>query len=305
MRRHCLRYLATLVVTGACLSPVFAQSFTANCALPFAHPSPKSNFDRSCPNAGITDDSTGTTDDAAARAVEYERKNDLCALTLGPVVDLDFADLYRLQDQADQKSADGNFKIGHGMPSMPDRSVLKNMPLADGRSIDEGQPVRLVGYVADVKKSGSDEGVNCHNTTELKTDIHINLSPAKDDPYQGVVVEITPHHRPANWNHATTRNTLYMRGNVRVVNVVRVTGQLFFDSRHGVKMVDTGVNDGNPARESLWEIHPVYAIDICKLPGRKKPSLTNCPIDDDSLWTPFPEVIAKAAHKKPVKKHQK
>jgi hypothetical protein len=37
-----------------------------------------------------------------------------------------------------------------------------------------------------------------------------------------------------------------------------------------------------PSRVSSWEIHPVYAIDVCK-----KKSLNSCKADNDSVWTPL------------------
>lgn len=38
----------------------------------------------------------------------------------------------------------------------------------------------------------------------------------------------------------------------------------------------------SPARFSLWEVHPIYAIDVCK-----KATLEECPADGASVWTPL------------------
>lgn len=40
---------------------------------------------------------------------------------------------------------------------------------------------------------------------------------------------------------------------------VRVTGQLFFDASHGPCV---GGRGSAPRPRSIWEIHPVYAIDV-------------------------------------------
>jgi hypothetical protein len=45
---------------------------------------------------------------------------------------------------------------------------------------------------------------------------------------------------------------------------VRLKGQLFFDASHVPCRPGKPVN---PARSSVWEIHPIYSVDVCK---RKK-----------------------------------
>jgi len=37
-------------------------------------------------------------------------------------------------------------------------------------------------------------------------------------------------------------------------------------------------------RERLWEIHPVYAIDVCE-----KTTLAACKVNDESVWLPLEE----------------
>jgi hypothetical protein len=56
---------------------------------------------------------------------------------------------------------------------------------------------------------------------------------------------------------------------------VRVTGQLFYDEEA------TSCNtDAAAGRRSKWEIHPVYAIDVCT-----DPAGTCGP--DDTHWQPY------------------
>jgi len=54
-----------------------------------------------------------------------------------------------------------------------------------------------------------------------------------------------------------------------------------FDASHVPCAPD---KEANPARLSLWEIHPVYAIDVCS-----ETTIAACRIDDESLWTPLNE----------------
>ena len=64
--------------------------------------------------------------------------------------------------------------------------------------------------------------------------------------------EMSPHYRPPGW----TPDRLTKLG-----KPVRIRGQLFYDNSH--KPCTPG-HTPNPHRVSLWEIHPVYSIDVCK-----------------------------------------
>ncbi|MEO6323039.1 MAG: hypothetical protein ABIT01_08170 [Thermoanaerobaculia bacterium] len=57
---------------------------------------------------------------------------------------------------------------------------------------------------------------------------------------------------------------------------VRLTGPLTFDGSHKPCTAD---KVSSPPRASLWEIHPVYAIEVCT-----KRTLASCKVDDDSKW---------------------
>ena len=82
-----------------------------------------------------------------------------------------------------------------------------------------------------------------------------------------------PHYRPTAWRdtaiHALERP-------------VRVTGHLFFDSAH-LPCDEAGHQEpGQPARMSLWEIHPVYAFEVCR-----HTTMAACRGDHDEDWTPL------------------
>jgi hypothetical protein len=56
-----------------------------------------------------------------------------------------------------------------------------------------------------------------------------------------------------------------------------VTGQLFFDASH--KPCESDTDTVSPKRISGWEIHPVYAIDVCI-----NTTLASCPAGNESKW---------------------
>jgi hypothetical protein len=62
---------------------------------------------------------------------------------------------------------------------------------------------------------------------------------------------------------------------------VRVTGQLFFDASHKLCTNGKAVG-GNPARQSAWEIHPVYQADVCR-----HQTLSECEADQADVWIPI------------------
>src|SRR5207245_3462768 len=116
------------------------------------------------------------------------------------------------------------------------------------------------------KKFG--ESVNCYRPSDEENDIHIMLGQSRDDePCQTVTAEMSPHFRPLTW---TPDNLNEMRQ-----HPVRITGQLFFDSSH--KPCTDG--KGSPARVSVWEIHPIYSIDVCR-----KTTLQTCKAGPASIW---------------------
>lgn len=215
--------------------------FNVACALPFADASPRTYFDNSCRNQGQPTAHVGFTLDQVTAM--YTLKNNYCAP--GPAVNVDFADM-------------GRFQQG-------------TMQLTDGSAMAEGQRVRLVGYVAAVKTTHSNEGVNCHYTDDATTDIHINVSQISNDECQGIVAELIPHLRPTALTHDNVKQALSGK-------VIRVTGQLFNDAEHHAACHQSG----QPSRLSVWEVHPIYLLDICT-----STTITNCPIDDDSVWTPY------------------
>ena len=79
------------------------------------------------------------------------------------------------------------------------------------------------------------------------------------------------HLRPIAWTPEHLQKT---KG-----RLVRVTGQLFLDSRHHTRLCNDTHNKGDPPRVSLWEIHPVYAVDVYT--AKKK---ADCKDTNPAMW---------------------
>jgi hypothetical protein len=65
---------------------------------------------------------------------------------------------------------------------------------------------------------------------------------------------------------------------------MRFTGQLMFDAEH---KPCRGAKAENPKRQSVWEVHPVYAIDVCTA---EKPE--QCDAASEKLWMPLDQWLS-------------
>jgi hypothetical protein len=179
------------------------------------------------------------------------------AITFASATPITFDTLATLQSKA-------NDAIGQEvMPA--DRSALASID-ADGVTLGEGAPVRLVGYLAPHVSEyagthpGGVESVNCRLTREEWRDIHIPLLPRPDaDECSGVVVEMIPQGR--DQNAGWTKENLWaiqQQG-----GLVLVVGPLFYDSEHAVNDDCSNLKAGQPKRMSLWEVHPIIELYSC------------------------------------------
>jgi hypothetical protein len=262
--RSCLLACGIGLVALASLPGALAgqngTAFDPGCPLPFADIAVKHPIDSDCGVQG----KTGASPDNAA---QNQAKNNFCA-TGNParVTAVSFKKL-----QAAVVKAQIPFGSGATLP--PDRSKLHDIyKTSDGNTIGEESMVRLVAFVEDAHPSDvtSGESVNCGETGEEQNDIHIpTVQTPGADECTSVTAEMTPHGRPAGW----TSDALNKLG-----VPVRITGQLFFDGSH--RPCKNG--RGSPKRIALWEIHPVYAVDVCS-----GSTIAECPFDDDSKWHPL------------------
>jgi hypothetical protein len=258
-------------------APVSAQGgFKAGCTLPYAQIASPADPLASCGNCGVVS-ATAKPADAAAKAAQSQAKNNLCGNLSAKIV-VDFNILAQMQALSSNKS------------KLANRQILHQVFSVGGKKIGEGDVVQLKAFVHDAHISNCDAGeeVNCDLTGAAVNDIHIPLldpnagNPQTQDECSSVTAEMIPHFRPAAWSQIDMKTP--------VQNVVRVTGQLFFDDSHDPceKNPDGTFTRHTPARISLWEIHPVYAFDVCK-----NADAPQCDVADDSVWIPYDQWVAQ------------
>jgi hypothetical protein len=241
-----LRTITLFLLAGAAVElSLNAQSFDQTCASPLFPQSGQASIDSS----------TCTIEGSGGKETNQNRaKNNFCPSS--PVAAITIDDLVTLQDkvQADKSINFGNadehpFTDAEG--PLEDRTAVQ--------TLGEGRQVQLQGFILRARQEGA-ESVNCGKKVPNQDafhDIHISIVPSPGAAEcSGVVVEMTPHHRPAAWTPE----------NVEAVASkhlpVRVTGQLMFDSSHSPCSEGAPVK-GDPSRASLWEVHPIYKFEVC------------------------------------------
>ena len=246
-------------------------------------------IDYLCPNSGCHK--------SAANDKQNAMKNNFCAPT-NEIIPVTFQTFVDLRDAA---SSEASITIGEPPPG---RAKLANIiKLGDGTRLGEGKTVVFVGYVLDARHSnvdkddplnkGNGESVQCNLLGCAYNDIHIDLTADVDDrtPCHSIVAEIVPHYRPPAWDLFDSPDySPFLK-----THPVKITGQLFYDDSH-VACTKDGKAGFNPARNNakdferlaLWEIHPIYAIDVCKNTDRSQ-----CSAADASAWFPFTDLQSR------------
>jgi hypothetical protein len=251
------------------------QPIAISCALPFEAIKQHHAIDDSCSATGSANPSTVT---GSRQAAQNQAKNNFCASNTP--VNIDFDVLHQLQQEAANVTTFGS---DQSLPS--DRSVLRQLTTKAG-NIGEGTVVRLVAFVINAHPSnvGTGESVNCKLKPAESNDIHIVLgqNSNQDDECSSVTAEMSPHFRPDSW---TPDNM-----NQNNARLFRFTGQLFFDASH---KPCTGSTGANPKRSSLWEIHPVYGVEIC---GDAR---NNCKVDSNDNWIALSDFVGPGAQDEP------
>jgi hypothetical protein len=212
-------------------------------------------------------------------------KNNFCA-TGAPAL-VTFISFKKLQQKLYQKAPQAKKWWRKNLPK--DRGFLRDIyTTSENATIGEGTLVTFAGWLK-LPKQADYESCNCakpdiaHPDKPEFTDIHLVMISSSDlqntPECTSVTAEISPHFRPAKWDKATLK--------AASEHPLRFTGQLMYDASHRPCPRPTGSRD--PARVSSWEIHPVYAIDVCT-----KKSLKSCKADnnDSSVWVPLVQQIA-------------
>jgi hypothetical protein len=271
MNHHYLKALAVVVFATV---PVHAQSgFPDHCPkgspLPFAAIELKHPIDSAC---GIDGQPTASANSRLQNAV----KNNFCATS--PTG----------QPETFTPEMLVGLQANTHVPSGPGKEPSDRKPLQD---LGEGKLIRVKAFLVEAHHAdlGSGETVNCLGATEELNDVHIAFGAQADtQECDSVTAEISPHYRPASWNeighdeiwNSTTNKYRTDPGtDARLKShPYRVTGQLFFDASHSV--CPCGISHCSPVRASLWEIHPVYDIEVCK-------AGSPCDENNDADWLAF------------------
>jgi hypothetical protein len=240
---------AAVILTAAALAAVTTPAQAQSCASPVLPTSKATVIDTSTCKVIGSD---------GAETNQNEAKNNFCptTATAGAPNPITIADMVALQTKVQQNKAIpfGN-SDSHPLTSKAGPATNR-APL---EKLGEGNQVVLQGFVKISRQEGA-ESVNCGKGVPDKPayhDIHISIvAVAGDAECSGVVAEMIPRHRPAEWT-ADLVNSVGTKG-----LPVRVTGQLMFDSSHTPCQKGTPVKN-DPSRASLWEVHPIYAFEVC------------------------------------------
>jgi hypothetical protein len=154
--------------------------------------------------------------------------------------------------------------------------------------LGEGQNVTVVGYLLVAKAELSGESCNCGLQTPAETDNHLVLVtkttvhkfPVTQDKnankqvfhsreLESETAEFTPRVRLEHPNFTREKIQPLINKTDEQALLVRVHGQLLFDSEHFIKNHLVRVNN--------WEIHPVFKLEFCTTGDDCKPN-------DDTGW---------------------
>lgn len=226
------------------------------------------------------DDSCGPDGNGSAnspQAMQNDAKNNFCAS--GAPIDVDFDVLHQLQEEAAKLVTFGS---DGSLPK--DRAPLRSIPTTRG-NIGEGTIVRLAAFVSDAHYSnlGKGESVNCKHGDKESNDIHIVLqeTPDEKDECKSATAEMSPHFRPDVWNPDFLNEKDQKIFGLQK-RLFRFTGQLFFDASHSPCVNGSG---RAPKRSTIWEVHPVYNVEICT------DAANHCNVGDNVGWEPLVDFV--------------
>jgi len=266
--------LATVLLSLAGQSePRFA--LRAGCVLPYAAYAPARDALYFCDNAGRR---AGTTPPPLADRLRLDAQNNLCAISSAPVpIALKEFDLWPSPSRSQLVSS---------------RKSLAQVAVLPGRAdVGEGTVVRTVGIISKAHLLGCQEpvsgepaasAVTCHFMGGPQvSEIQLNLSPVtapRDAPdCNTVVAKLVTHYRPIWWDDIDIKTP---------ESPVRITGQLFYDdSVEACQRPASGpvtAAGAHAPRLTRWEVHPVYAIDVCLATAA-----ADCDPSNGALWVPY------------------
>jgi len=209
-------------------------------------------------SACMTEKPTGCSPAGSAHGLANKLKR--AVPPSGTAANLTFKSFSQLQSSAQAI-------VDQGVEIEPEqRKQIKEIQLAEG-TVGEGSLVRLIAFLSKgTPHANSGESVNCNLKGEGNNDFHISVTEIPGgSEFEGVVVEMIPQDRPASW---TLKNLQKLRG-----KLLMIEGSLFYDNLHFANGDVAHPLSGQPKRFSLWEIHPVTSVKVCRKPaGQCDPS---------------------------------
>lgn len=228
--------------------------------------------DGQCPLIGCAQPGTSEAEANLARNTHVARNARLYSLSID--------DFEELQLAANRIGLQG-FAIAVG-----ERRRYEKL-LAAGRSnekIGDGARVEFTGFIVGTPHARRTDSANCRAVGRENNSFRFHLAALPDDTeFDAILAELIPRGRHQLWTLERLRRIAQLR------KPVRVTGKLFYDSKHFVNSDPTNELQGSPRRLSLWEIHPVSEFWVCKAC-----SLRDCERPDQWIeLEKMPEVTAE------------
>ena len=175
--------------------------------------------------------------------------------TAGTPQQLTLDDFEKLQERADTL-------VGQRKSlTAQQRKKLKALSVSSGK-VAEGDLVEITGYVIaehSLPHPNTGESVNCRLKGSDNNDFHVPIARQPSDSiFDGIVVEMIPQDRPSGWTIKKLKKV------AKEEREVLVRGQLLYDNKHVINDNPAEPEPGQPARFSLWEVHPVTEFLVCK-----------------------------------------
>ena len=223
----------------------------------------------SCPTSGCATN--------AAHKLTNTRKRLFPKATSSKVLTFDELDL--LQALTDAKGIPQGEHL-----TAAERKQLTNFQIG-AQTISEGDHIAVTGFIAADRNihCGGAESVNCgHSEPDdnepacTRTDIHVPIVDRLEGrQVQSIVTEPIPQGENVKvWTPAAFREV--KKEGRRVL----IRGGLFYDSGHIVN-TDEKSTTSQPKRFTLWELHPITAVLVCKRQDNK------CDPETATDWNPL------------------
>lgn len=131
--------------------------------------------------------------------------------------------------------------------------------------VREGSVVSIRGYIVGIPHVSRADRDPCDTAPgRAARDYVLNLGElAGDTEFDSIIAVITARNRRQHPNDKKW-NLEKIRRIARETAMFRLTGQLFYDSKHVVNSDPAAEMKDEPRRLSLWEIHPVTNIKVCR-----------------------------------------